>query len=141
MNDVDGGAPDLVFYDGECGFCHRSVRWLLERDEGGGRFRFAPIGGPTFEQEIPAAERASLPDTLVVRTAAGRTLSGSDAVVHVLRRLGGRHARRSAWLARVPRPLRDAVYAAFARMRRGLLARPEAACPLVPPELRARFLA
>ena len=35
----------LVVYDGECGFCNRSIRWCLRRD-GKDRLRFAPSTDP-----------------------------------------------------------------------------------------------
>ena len=40
----------------------------------------------------------------------------------------------------VPRALRDALYDAFARVRRRLFPRPEQACPVLPEPLRARFV-
>lgn len=38
----------LVFFDGECPFCHRAVRHVLEIDEKS-RFLFAPLGGETAD--------------------------------------------------------------------------------------------
>jgi predicted DCC family thiol-disulfide oxidoreductase YuxK len=130
---------DLVFYDGDCGFCHRSVRFLLARDPDGSRFRYAPLQGETVGRLLGAAERASLPDSLVVRTAAGELLVRSRALLHVLRRLGGAWALLAGLLWLVPRPLRDATYDAFARVRYRLFVRPTEACPVLSPSLRARF--
>ena len=39
---------ELVFYDGRCGLCHHSVRFLLARDRDGALFRYAPLFGETF---------------------------------------------------------------------------------------------
>jgi predicted DCC family thiol-disulfide oxidoreductase YuxK len=129
---------DHVFYDGDCGFCHKSVRFLAAHD-GGGAFRFAPLGGPTFLGLVPEAERASLPDSLVLHTADGRVLVQSAAALYCLRRLGGGF-RLLAWLgALVPRALLDAAYAAFARNRQRWFARPPQACPVPPGPLRARL--
>ncbi|MEN8160707.1 MAG: DUF393 domain-containing protein, partial [Myxococcota bacterium] len=88
---------DHVFYDGECGFCHWSVRFLAARD-GKGRFRYAPLGGATFLELVPEEQRAALPDSLVVHTADGRVLVESPALLHCPRRLGG----GLAFLARSP---------------------------------------
>lgn len=129
---------DHVFYDGECGFCHWSVRFLAERD-GEGAFRFAPLGGPTFESLVPDAERAPLPDSLVIRCANGRVLVRSDAALHCLRRLGGAWRALAVLLAFLPRALRDAAYDAFARRRLALFGRANAACPLPSPALRKRL--
>ena len=133
-------APELVFYDGSCGFCHRTVRFLLRQDRDGGLFRFAPLGGETFAKELPAAKRPSLPDSVVVLTAEGGVLVRSEAMLHLLRRLPGAWPRLAVWLEPVPKGLRDLAYAAFARLRRIFAPRPENACPLVPVELRGRFL-
>jgi predicted DCC family thiol-disulfide oxidoreductase YuxK len=130
---------DLVFFDGACGLCHHSVRFLL-REDGAGVLRFAPLQGDTFRAEVPAERRAGLPDSLVVRTADGRLLTRSDATIHLLHRLGGRWRRRAAWLARVPRPIRDAAYRLVAFVRRRFFRRPQEVCPVVAPPLRARFL-
>ena len=131
-------AVDHVFYDGECGFCHGSVRFLAAHDRGGA-FRFAPLGGPTFEALVPPGRRAGLPDSLVVHTADGRLLVQSEAVRHTLRRLGGGFRWLAALLALVPRPLLDAAYAAFARNRRRWFPRPQDACPIPSGRLRARL--
>ena len=43
---VDEGVMHIVFFDGECPFCHRAVRFLMERDQKQ-LFRFAPLQGET----------------------------------------------------------------------------------------------
>ena len=131
-------AIDHVFYDGECGFCHWSVRFLAARD-GDGCFRYAPLGGPTFLALVPEEQRASLPDSLVIHTAGGAVLIESPALLHCLRRLGGGFAFLASLLALLPRSLRDAAYAAFARRRRRLFGRPDDACPIPSGALRARI--
>jgi predicted DCC family thiol-disulfide oxidoreductase YuxK len=112
---------------------------VLWADPHGLSFRFAPLGGPTFLAGVSESDRARLPDSLVVRTEGGRVLTRSAAVVHVLRRLGGPWrliGRLGGWL---PRPLLDWTYDGIARIRHRLFAKPDDACPVVPPELRARF--
>ncbi len=132
--------PEVLFYDGGCGLCHRAVRFVLWADPQGRAFRFAPLGGATFQAEVPAAERPRLPDSLVVRTAEGALLTRSAGVLHVLRRLGGGWGVLADFFGLVPRPLRDAAYDFVARIRFRLFARPNDACPVVPPPLRTRFL-
>src|SRR5437868_14494686 len=97
---------EVVFYDGACGLCHATVRFLLERDRRG-LFAYAPIGGATFLRTFPEAERASIPDSLVVRTSDGRTLVRSSALAHLLKRLDGGWRSLGALLCVVPRPLGD----------------------------------
>jgi predicted DCC family thiol-disulfide oxidoreductase YuxK len=130
--------PDLLFYDGGCGLCHRSVRFVVARDPRG-CFRFAPLGGETFRAAVPPALREGLPDSIVLRTAEGRLLVRSDAALHVLRRLGGGWRLLASLLGLLPRRLRDAGYDFVARRRVRWFASPTDACPLVPVHLRARF--
>jgi predicted DCC family thiol-disulfide oxidoreductase YuxK len=131
--------PEVLFYDGGCGLCHRTVRFVLAADRGE-RFRFAPLQGSTFRERIPEPERAGLPDSIVLRSPDGRLLVRSDAVLYVMQRLGGLWAPLARLGRLVPRSIRDAAYDFVARVRLRLFARPDDYCPLVPRELRARFL-
>lgn len=131
---------EILFYDGHCGMCHGFVRFLLARDRARA-FVFAPLQGETFAATVPEAERTQLPDSMVVRTRDGRLLVRSAAALHVLDTLGGGW-RVLAWLLRpLPRTLLDRAYAAVAAIRHRLAPPPPAACPLVPPDVRARFAA
>lgn len=131
--------PDRLFYDGDCGLCHGAVTFLVRRDAAGRHFRFAPLGGQTFTDSIPAEVRATLPDSLVLQKADGRLFLRSAGVLKALERLGGPW-RLLAWLGRVvPGPLRDFLYDRVAAIRAKLFAKPEGVCPLLPPELRRRF--
>lgn len=136
---VTGEPTERIFYDGDCGVCHLSVSFVARHDRTGRAFRFAPLGGETFEEAVPAGERAELPDSIVVVTAAGDVLVRSRGVIHILKRLGPFWRAAGALLWLVPRPLRDLGYDAFAAIRHRLARRPEGACPLMPPELGRRF--
>jgi predicted DCC family thiol-disulfide oxidoreductase YuxK len=111
--DLTGGAG-LVLYDGQCGLCNRSVRWLIEHDRG--RLRYAPLQGPTA-----AAARArfpEIPQTLesVVFIEGERAYLRTKAFLHVARHLTwpwrAGHAFR--WL---PAGLIDPLYRFVARNR------------------------
>jgi predicted DCC family thiol-disulfide oxidoreductase YuxK len=132
--------PDILFYDGGCGLCHSAVKLVLYGDADGRAFRFAPLHGETFRKLVSEADRAGLPDSVVVRTDDGRLLARSAASLYIGRRLGGVFGVLAALGSLVPRRLADALYDAIARVRYRLFARPDAACPLLPPPLRARFL-
>ncbi len=45
---VSGAAAPVLFFDGECGLCNRTVRALLRLDRRG-VVRFAPLQGPTAQ--------------------------------------------------------------------------------------------
>ncbi|HYE61099.1 MAG TPA: DCC1-like thiol-disulfide oxidoreductase family protein [Phycisphaerales bacterium] len=132
-----GGRPLEVFFDGHCGLCHGFVRFALAEDRRGGLV-FAPLDGETFRDRVSSAG-ATLPDSLTVLGDDGQLLARSAAVGRVLGALGGLWRVASVVLAAVPRPIADAAYDIVARNRRRL-GRPEEACPLLPPGLRARML-
>jgi len=136
---AEAPATDTIFYDGYCGLCHRWVRFLVAADRDGRMFRFAPLQGETFRSKVPEGIRAGLPDSVVLETAGGTILVRSDAVVSVLRRLGGSWRVVGAALHLIPRPLRDGAYDWIAHMRSRWFARPPDVCPVVPAELRKRF--
>jgi predicted DCC family thiol-disulfide oxidoreductase YuxK len=129
----------IVFYDGGCGLCHRAVRFAIAHDADGSRFRFASLDSEGFRRRVPAASRAGLPDSIVALTPDGTLLVRSAAVMHVLERVGGGWRVVAQLLRLVPRGVRDAGYDAVARVRYRLFRRPIEACPVTPPELRARF--
>lgn len=136
--------PDTIFYDSHCGLCHHWVKFVMPRDADGTKFRFAPLQGPTFAERSDEAERAALPDSIIVQRAGDETaddlLVKSTAVLHILRRLGGSWALLAGIGRLVPRPLRDWTYDRVASVRHRLFKKPNEACPLMPPELRGRFL-
>lgn len=129
----------VLFYDGDCGLCHGAVRFILKRDKAG-LFRFAPLQGETLERQVPAETRAALPDSLVLRQEDGEMLTRSSAVVAMLQRLGAGWPAVGLLLRIIPRFLRDFGYDCVAKIRHRLFRKPQGACPLVPPELRSRFL-
>lgn len=130
---------ERVFYDGGCGLCHRWVRFVMAEDREGDRIRFAPLASEAFEQSVPRERRAGLPDSIVVATAGGRLLVRSEAVLHILERMGGAWRAIAIGTSAIPRPIRDFAYDAVARVRKRIFAPPPDACPLGPAHLHARF--
>jgi len=133
-------APDTLFYDGTCGLCHRFTRFLLAEDRTGDLYRFAPLQGETIEHLLDAETRARLPDSVVVHTTDGKLLTKSDAALTVADQLGGTW-RVPAFMGRlVPKTIRDGAYDLIAAIRHRLFSQPKEMCPLMPPDLRARFV-
>lgn len=131
--------PEYIFYDGHCGLCHRWVRRVLSAGDRAGHFVFSPLQGDFIGTRLDDDARRALPDSIVVQTGDGSVLTRSSAVLHVMRRLGGCSAFLAGVGRLIPRPIRDLGYAGVARIRHHLFARPQEACPLMPPEMRARF--
>jgi len=138
---VGSGAPEAeyLFYDGHCGLCHRSVKFVLRHDRSGQAFRFAPLQGETFLARVAAERRAGLPDSVVVLTRDGELLVRSAAFLHIFRRLRGGWGTLAAVLGVIPRGLRDFLYDFIARIRYRVFGTREDLCPIVPAELRERF--
>lgn len=141
----DEDRPPRLFYDGDCGFCHGSVRFILSEDrnvEEASRLRFSPLESGAFREL--AARRPSplpdpLPDSLLLELEDGSVRTRSEAVLAIGLRLGGAW-RALAFVGRfVPPRARDVAYDALARIRKRIFAAPKDACPLLAPELRARF--
>jgi predicted DCC family thiol-disulfide oxidoreductase YuxK len=115
------------------------VKFVLKHDRSGRAFRFAPLQGETFATRVAVEHRPGLPDSVVVQTRDGALLVRSAAFLHIWRRLGGRWAGLASVLGVIPRGLRDFVYDFVARIRYPVFGRKDDVCPIVPPELRARF--
>jgi predicted DCC family thiol-disulfide oxidoreductase YuxK len=131
------GTTDEVFYDGTCGLCHSGMRWLVAEDPTGTSFRYAPLFGDAFAAAFPDA--TDVPDSVIVKTAAGAVMVRSDAAVHLLARLGGLWRVFGIVFGVLPRRLRDAMYDLVARSRYRIFGRKKDACPLMPADLRSRF--
>ncbi|HWV58104.1 MAG TPA: DCC1-like thiol-disulfide oxidoreductase family protein [Longimicrobiales bacterium] len=128
----------IVFYDGECGLCQRSVQWLLRHDPEG-VLRYAPLEGET-------AQRSALPPLgedrgawSLVYQEDGKHFLGSEGVLRAVKRLGGIWGPAAALALLVPRAIRDGVYRTVARNRYRLFGRLDA-CQLPTPQTRDRFL-
>ena len=134
-------ASRLVLFDGICGLCARTVRFVLRHDRSG-RFVYAPLQGETAAAVLARHSLASDLETMIyVADLDGpkeRVFTKSDAVLTILGELGGLWSV-VAMLRIVPRPIRDAVYGLVARYRYRWFGRFET-CQLPAPEQRARFL-
>ena len=134
-----GDEPPVLYYDGACGLCHRTVRFLLAEDREG-TFRFAPLDSESFRRTVSEEQRRALPDSLVLRTPDGALRVRSEAVLEAGLRLGGLWRVVAELLRWVPASLRDRAYDFVASIRHRLFRSPAEACPIVPAALRPRFL-
>lgn len=131
--------PETIFYDGDCGLCHRWVRFVLAEDPAGQAFDLAPLQSDHFIQAVKPDIRETLPDSIIVLKSDGNVLSKSVAIFYILNKLGGLWRVISMLGSVIPRPLRDWAYDRIAAIRKKIFAAPKEACPLMPPDLRGRF--
>jgi len=133
------GERPLLLYDGECGLCSRTVRFVLRRDRLK-RLRFAALRSAAGEAALRAAGLQPEPSlsTVVLLTADGEALVRSDAALGVAAdlRWPWRWATALRW---VPRRLRDGAYRLVARHRLRIFGGAER-CVLPDPGHEGRFL-
>lgn len=126
----------IVFYDGECGFCNRSVRQLLGWDKNGLLY-FAPLQGEAAAAVLPEDLRQELSTLVYYRGPDEPLLLRSDAVLRILVDIG-KWPGLSRFALVFPRALRDAVYRLIAANRKRLPG--SASCPVPSEDERRRFL-
>jgi predicted DCC family thiol-disulfide oxidoreductase YuxK len=134
----------ILFFDGECGFCDRSIRFAMTHDVHG-RLYCATLTGETARALLPPfARQLEGVDSVVLYRPATATRDASveihsGAALSVLRLLGGGLSVLGTIGFLVPRIIRDTAYKAFAKRRFQFFGRVEA-CQLWPAEWRARML-
>ena len=106
----------IVFFDGDCAFCSRSVRWLVLLDWRK-NLRFSPLQGELARAKgLGHLADPAGGSMVVVREPDGATFTLSDGWLEVARALGGPW-RVFGIFRIVPRCIRDAAYRLFARNR------------------------
>jgi len=135
------GGP-ILLYDGTCGFCARSVQFVLRHEPASGALRFARLEGPLGELLRAAHPELASIDSLIwydppTATRPASLQWRSRGALRVARYLGGVWALVGSLGMVVPRRLSDAIYAWIARHRHELAA---AACIVPTPAQRARFI-
>jgi predicted DCC family thiol-disulfide oxidoreductase YuxK len=133
-NPITATAPLLV-YDGSCGFCSRSVQFIL-RHERRHDLRFVTRDSP-FGQELRRRFHLQKVESMLW-IAGDEAAIESSAVLRAARYLGGIWSALAAIGSLVPAPLRNWGYRLIARHRRRLSA--ATSCLVPTPEQRERFL-
>lgn len=142
MNYADHQAMKrVVFFDGVCVLCNRSVQWLLAKDKKN-LFHYAPLQGTTAKSMLTETQTLDLNSMVYATEQDGvptHVLDRSDAVLTVLRDLGG-FWKAISWLRVLPRFLRDPVYNLVAKNRYRWFGKKEMGCAWATPEQQARIL-
>ena len=127
----------IVLFDGTCGFCEASVRFIARRDPAG-YFQFAPSQWPRAQAALAAHGLTREATRSLVLIEGDQVYLRSTASLRIAAHLTApwRWARVLLW---VPAPIRDAVYRVVAAARHRLAGQSNA-CEIPPPELRGRML-
>lgn len=142
---VDGGVcidslRQILFFDGQCAFCNRAVRWVLRHDRRG-TLSFAPLQGETYARIEIAAKPTDVSSLVLVRD--GQLYTLSSATVRMLRAMGGIWSGLGTLLWLVPKPLRDCGYRLVAKHRFRIAGKADPAseaCMMPTDASRARML-
>jgi predicted DCC family thiol-disulfide oxidoreductase YuxK len=129
-------ARPILFYDGACGLCSRSVRWALRHDRRG-VVMFAPLQGTTYAAMQIPGKPVGL--QTAVWHEGGRLFVRSDAGLRLMRSLGGLRGTLAGVLMVIPRGLRDWVYDRIAARRMAWFGGADL-CQLPEPGQAGRFL-
>jgi predicted DCC family thiol-disulfide oxidoreductase YuxK len=127
-------SPPLLVYDGSCGFCSRSVQFIL-RHERRHDLLFVPRDSRLGRDLRRHFHLEAVESMLWVE--GDRVASESTAVLQAARYLGGIWSALAAFGWLIPAPIRNWAYRLLARNRRRLSS---AACLLPTAAQRERFL-
>jgi predicted DCC family thiol-disulfide oxidoreductase YuxK len=133
-------ANPVLLYDGVCGLCNRLVRFVLKHDDQA-HFRFASLQSDYATRILQrhSLDSQGLDTVYLVQESGERPAARSDAVMSVLRELGGFWAAVSVALRLFPKTLRDWGYSVVAHYRYNVFGKYES-CPLPEKKYRDRFL-
>jgi predicted DCC family thiol-disulfide oxidoreductase YuxK len=126
----------ILFFDGHCGVCARSVHWLLKRDRRG-QLQFASLQGTTYASLKIAGKPQDVSTAVLLENAVLYTQS--TAVLRALVSIGGFWSFIGRVLLIVPRALRDSIYRAIAARRNKLMPATDS-CPIPSESQRRRML-
>ena len=126
----------IVFFDGECVMCNGFLDWMMTIDRSA-LLRVSPLQGETARRLLPPLPH-NPEEWSIYFLDETRLYSQSEAVVQILRRLGGFWAMLSV-AGVVPVGVRDVVYRSVASNRYRILGKRDT-CRLPNKQERSRFL-
>jgi predicted DCC family thiol-disulfide oxidoreductase YuxK len=128
----------VLFFDGECGFCQKSVRWIHEFDHKGW-IEFAPLQGELAEKfGLGGYAEKGGGSLVVLREQDGEIFTKSDAVAELGKALGGVFCVLAFLFSLLPIRFRNGAYDWVARNRYRLLGNADT-CALPDKGLRERM--
>lgn len=127
----------VIFFDGVCNLCNRSVQFVIKRDRAK-KFRFASLQGKTAALVLKELNIAPADSDSFILLDEKKVYTRSTAALRVLRELGGLWKLLYVFII-VPPFIRDGIYNFIARNRYKWFGKREE-CMIPTPELKERFL-
>lgn len=134
MSVSDLSSHTIIFFDGQCNLCNKSVQFLLRHDRRE-VLLFSPLQGNTSKKILSAAAQNS--DTVVLWHN-GREWLRSSAVIRTLMLLGFPWSLTAIFLT-LPAPLRNMLYRFVARYRLKWFGRSDT-CWIMQEKWKSRFV-
>lgn len=127
---------NILFYDGRCGLCQGSVKWLLNHES-----KDAQNLKPLFFASLDSVWAGNLPDGLpdsIVYLEGDRLYTKSAAVFELSQRLAYPW-KIVSWFRFLPAFITDLIYDVVARLRKWTRTQTQL-CDTIKPEWKARLL-
>jgi len=125
----------IIFFDGSCGLCHRSVQFILSNDRNE-IFHFSPLNSEFSKKELISTD--SSVDTFYIKSD-GVLYQKSEAWVKTLYLLGGVWLLIATVMSKLPKALLDSCYDFIAKHRSKIWGRKEN-CDLLSKDQKGRFI-
>lgn len=127
----------ILLFDGECGFCNKTVQFFLDRESSKKKMHFAPLGSETGQKLRKYFEIDDKTDSIIL-------IKNYDAYIKSCAALRLAPYMKGLWpllavLVIIPPFIRNLVYDFIAKRRLKWFGRVEN-CALLPKEDRERFL-
>lgn len=128
---------NIVFYDGECGLCSKSIRFIYRNDPLK-LFLFCPLQSKKAQKTLKTHNISQIRYDTVYVTFNGTITSKSDAAITVLKNLPKKHLNAlGLLLSLAPKKIRDYGYQLVSSNRHLLV---KGTCSLPPEGLKERIL-
>jgi predicted DCC family thiol-disulfide oxidoreductase YuxK len=137
INPQDAASEPMLVFDGSCGFCSRSVQFIL-RHERRHDLLFVTRDSEMGKQLRSVHGMESIESMLWIED--GRAFAESNAVIKAAGYVGGWWSRLAVLASPFPPNILNSIYKVIARHRRRLSTN-VAVCQIPSPEQRRRFLA
>lgn len=125
----------ILFYDGDCGFCQKSVQFILNHEKEP-LLRFAPLQGEYALKYLPKDLTNDLDSLVILQDQ--KIYTKSDAVLLIVKSLGFPYSLAKVGKI-IPLSVRDLLYKLVAR-NRFKLSKASKTCAIPTIEERLRFI-